>query len=704
MRRLALLTVIMSVGSSACPESEPRSAEPPADIWSPTPQIEVNSTPNVEVDYVGFGHQVRLEARLLSPQRPGEVQWRWRQVAGRPLELVDTERATLVLTTHTLDELTPPRPGPIRTLALTPTTAGHYRFVVEAHLGEASAEATVTVRAGPSHPGWPRTPQKLESYLDAGLEQDRYDWVISFSPPRSDPIIEDATHRRPRLKLTRPGRYEVTERVSGRSLLVHSGPWMGTEQCGRIECHPVEQRGWAATKMATVARRGLEGDLRSDYNPDCLRCHTVGFDPAVDNGGFDDVARELDWSFPDRLQPGNYDALPHKLADRANVGCEACHGPGRFYTSYSAEVCARCHEAPPDYVNPVEWRRAPMSQIRDDVTERPECRRCHTAQGLLDELYGHQPVELTAAVEDVQYELQAITCGVCHDAHAGEAERLIRSEGPLWGQEPDVDWGTGMICLACHHGGAQWAHEAGPLMRAFVPRVLNKATYVDELWSRRLAPHSPQGDMVRGRAGHALPGPGPLEASPPHLTVPGGCVGCHVRPRPPEGDERRGLVGGHTFAMFSGEGDERVENTTACAPCHGELSSLNREVRHDYDGNGRREGIYDEVAGLLELAHQAADAAIARSGLSAGQQRAASFGEFDGRIVLVDAQRQPLGDASRPMTFPEDQERLYRAIFNIMLITKDRSNGVHNPVWTVRLLQRTILRLNPTEVPRWYWR
>jgi hypothetical protein len=43
-------------------------------------------------------------------------------------------------------------------------------------------------------------------------------------------------------------------------------------------------------------------------------------------------------------------------------------------------------------------------------------------------------------------------------------------------------------------------------------------------------------------------------------------------------------------------------------------------------------------------------------------------------------------------------------VFNYLFVKKDRSMGVHNPVWTVRLLQRTILRAAPREVPRWYWR
>lgn len=697
MVRQALVGVVLT-GLLAC---QPPGADPTrAPRRNAPPVVEVTAP----VEYVGHGEAVRLEPRVSDPEgRPVAV--RWEQIGGPALELRVGDRGVVSFRTHDLDELSPPVDGPIQVLALPPSKAGHYRLRCTASDGEAEASAVVEVRAGAANPGWPRAAQKTTTFLDVGLAQGSYRWEVSFSPPHSEPLLVGAETRRPALVVSRPGRYVVREAVSGRELSVHSGPWMGTEQCGRLECHPREALGWSTTKMATVLTRGLDGALRHDYGPDCLRCHTVGYDLATENEGFDDVAAKVGWEFPRRLQPGNAAALPRLLADRGNVGCEACHGPGRFYTSYSADVCAGCHESPPDYVNPIEWRRAPMSKIRDGIVDRAECRRCHTAQGFIDEFFGHRPVEETARVEDAEYTPEPITCGACHDTHNGGRERLVRYGGPLWGQEPDVDWGTGMVCLACHHGGTQWFKMGGAVMRPFVPRWKSPGEpFTPTLWDKRLAPHAPQAEMIRGRGGYALPGPGPLEAAPTHLTVPGGCVGCHVRVRPPVGDARRGQVGGHTFAMFSGEGSARVENTDACATCHGELASLNREVRYDYDGDGARRGIYDEVAGLMERTKAALDHAIVAAGLTDGRRQAASFGEVDGHVVLVDAAGVALGEPDAPMTIPADQDRLYRGVYNYLFVMKDRSNGVHNPVWTVRLLQRTILRAAPREVPRWYWR
>ena len=675
-----------------------RPLEPPRP--GPRPTIEVEAPEG----YVGFGSEVRIAARVTGCEGQ-EVRLRWTQVAGPPVRLEGADTAELTFRTPTLDELVPPQDGPIRFLTLDRRSAGHFRFRVTVTAGDRSASAQVLVRAGAIHPGWPRASQGVGTVLEAGVTQDRYDWEVSFAPPRMEPELVGADTRRPVVRLAKSGRYAVREKVSGRELAFHGGPWMGTEQCGRVECHPLETRGWSRTKMATVLERGLDGRLRGDYGPECLRCHTVGWDPAVDNDGFDDVARAEGWRFPDHLEPGNFASLPHGLIDRSGVGCESCHGPGRFYTSYSAEVCAQCHDDPPEYIHITEWRTAPMARIRDGVVGREECERCHTAQGLLDEYYAHRPVEATAREDDVQYDAEPITCAACHDPHDGNQPRIVRYSGPLFGQEPEVDWGTGMICLACHHGGAQWASSRGALVRPFVARFREMPEPREvTLWDRRFAPHAPQAEMVRGRAGHALPGPGPLEASPPHLTVPGGCLGCHVRVRPPEGDLRRLAVGGHTFAMFRGEGAGRVENTLACAGCHGELPSLNRQARNDYDGDGRIEGIYDEVDGLLVQARSAIDGAIQRAELTDGRLAAVTFAERDGRIVLAAENGDALRDGEHFMTFPESEERLYRATYNYLVVVKDRSRGVHNPVATVRLLQRTVLRLAPRDVPRWVWR
>ena len=54
--------------------------------------------------------------------------------------------------------------------------------------------------------------------------------------------------------------------------------------------------------MASMATLGT-------YRSSCIACHTVGYDPNTNsivnpvNGGFDDVAKQLGWTFPDSAGP-----------------------------------------------------------------------------------------------------------------------------------------------------------------------------------------------------------------------------------------------------------------------------------------------------------------------------------------------------------------------------------------------------------------
>jgi hypothetical protein len=98
--------------------------------------------------------------------------------------------------------------------------------------------------------------------------------------------------------------------------------YLGSESC--VECHQPYVESWKTTKhsaaFATLERVGKSKD------PECVRCHTVGFD---EEGGFLSL----------KATPG-----------LANVQCESCHGPGREHAAgfspmrpIGIEVCLRCH-------------------------------------------------------------------------------------------------------------------------------------------------------------------------------------------------------------------------------------------------------------------------------------------------------------------------------------------------------------------------
>lgn len=87
--------------------------------------------------------------------------------------------------------------------------------------------------------------------------------------------------------------------------------YVGANKC-KI-CHKGEKNGeiwekWEADPHSK-AMESLDPEKGENTNPECLRCHTTGYGA------------------------GGYGAEGMEELDLANVGCEACHGPGSEYKS-----------------------------------------------------------------------------------------------------------------------------------------------------------------------------------------------------------------------------------------------------------------------------------------------------------------------------------------------------------------------------------
>ena len=67
-----------------------------------------------------------------------------------------------------------------------------------------------------------------------------------------------------------------------------------------------------------------------------------------------------------------------------------------------------------------------------------------------------------------------------------------------------------------------------------------------------------------------------------------------------------------------------------------------------------------------------------------------SFAVEAGRIRFMDAAGEPLAEVPN---------EVYQAAFNHVLITQDGSLGVHNPIYTVQLLQQAYRALTGNDVP-----
>lgn len=385
----------------------------------------------------------------------------------------------------------------------------------------------------------------------------------------------------------------------------HEGGEPDADKCA--DCHDDVAPAWAATGHATFFTRAIDGLASDHYGPNCISCHTTGFNnrPEAVNGGFDDVAAEEGWTFPEVLEPGNWAAMQENFpqtAALANIQCESCHGPGKLHVEEGSRrnpmiglglsygTCAQCHAEDPYHVFPQQWENSAHAVKNARAFTYPigeeerACVRCHTGGGYIDWANG-------LPEEELRVDYQVITCAVCHDPHTVENANQLRVFDVVTlpdGTEVTAA-GPAATCMSCHNT------RRDPV-----------ATVEGENFN---TPHySSAAEMMMAVGGYtwgeALP------STTHNRVVEGSCIGCHMAATPGMdnmGTDDRGddtplpghnQIGGHTFAMKTADG---VENVAACQQCHDGATSFEFEAKRDYDGDGTVETNQEEVEGLRAL-------------------------------------------------------------------------------------------------------
>ena len=388
-----------------------------------------------------------------------------------------------------------------------------------------------------------------------------YAWTLT-RPIGSSTVLSDASIKSPTMVPDLEGTYIVTVVITGAggtsnpdTMYISAGTWVGTgveggmtphwPQCGFF-CHNNKVTEWQGTGHAVLFTEGINGAEGSHYGPNCIPCHTVGYDtdPAANNYGFDDVAALLSWTFPDTLMPGTFDSMVVHYPDLANLGniqCENCHGPGsrhggenrynRIGVSLSTGVCAVCHDKGTNHRKPNQWKytRHAVSYGEDADPEhmnRSSCSRCHTAQGYLTETIDGQP---SAAPYK---QVEGVTCAACHDPHSAENPHQVRRT-QVYG-----------VCYDCHK-----------------VRLSSRGFH-----------HSHQSEVLEGIAGYEYPGE--IYPKSAHTYATEKCVTCHMAASPAD---KLTKVGEHTFNVFSDNGTpddstDDILNDAGCQSCHGSVS------------------------------------------------------------------------------------------------------------------------------------
>jgi predicted CXXCH cytochrome family protein len=186
---------------------------------------------------------------------------------------------------------------------------------------------------------------------------------------------------------------------------------------------------------------------------------------------------------------------------------------------------------------------------------------------------------------------------------------------------------TGITCATCHE-----PHDASNkenLLRA--GKAENVCIGCHDLVvmddESEFLPHV-QGSVVKGNAGQTI-GNKDLIFAGKHSQIEKGCIGCHMMKSP---GVQAGSPGGHTFMVISHDDKNPILNTNACVRCH---QSINLEYVRNYQNKTKK--LLETLANLLPL-----------------------------------------------------NELQSRASYNYYTIYKDGTFGIHNPIYSKKLLEISI--------------
>jgi hypothetical protein len=627
------------------------------------------------------------------------------------------------------------------------TTSGSYSDEVEVHTGLPWKVST----------GLENVPAGRTVLLYGKDQADGYDWTL-MGPGASSAALVDADTQSPDFTPDVEGMYTVTENVSGTPIVVYAGTWRGiivgqdengrpVSDAGCTGCHnpsdfpaPDLFTPWAQTGHAEIFTNNL--NMSPYYSENCFSCHTVRFNPAVDNGGVDDAPDYQDFLSGGLLgspSPDNWTTMLDQYPDSAqlaNIQCENCHGPqnGNNHSfnpddpvhgarkDISSNVCATCHGEPLRHARFQQWQLSGHAnyELAIDEGDSGNCSRCHTGNGFLtwlpaleddDPANNADNIEVTWTLDEVHPQ----TCATCHDPHnigttsgsnTNATVRISDNTPLLLAGFRAVGVGRGAMCMTCHNSRRGLRNDD----------TFDATTAAGDA-SR--APHgSVQTDLLMGQNAYLID----VGIRGNHSLVEDSCVKCHMVETPPP-DLLAYNQGGTNHTFFAAD--------DVCASCHGPGVTA-EGVRAAVEGTLaelkmlQEEAILELMATLIENAPPGQQK---RSGVSnskgKGRGRKGNvidlnglalitdinqivdldFGEFRGRqsvtVTLADASVVgPLRVNDIDVFDPRGKlmgnlydfadPRVVKAGWNYNLVHNDASGGIHNPSFSLAAIDAGI--------------
>ena len=507
----------------------------------------------------------------------------------------------------------------------------------------------------------------------AGEEVTTYQWSIADAPENSAAALDFTDKAFVTFRPDMVGSFDVTLTVTtatgtdDTTITVMAGTFEGVGIWTEILdggnsgcfCHGATVTEWVNSGHPTLFKAGIEGTASDHYTEGCIECHTLGFneDPEAVNGGFDDVMAELGWEFPETPAMGEWDSLVADypaLAKLGSIQCENCHGPasnhlassnkaGTMAVSIDEGVCGVCHDEGPHHTKSIEWKQSkhnfdPLVSAHGAGARGVGC-YCHSGTAFLEANVDFVISPITHNPDNPGN----VSCAVCHDPHTAtvrEFEEVTLSDGTIL-----TDGGEGKVCMTCHHGRQ------------------NAEVYASEYQSHFGPHYSNQTDLLFGENYVSF---GLVDlSSTTHGKLENACVTCHMAI-----NEEEMALGGHTFKVTSDNGTpedmtDDADLVAGCQTCHPGVTSFDDFIaKVDFDGNGTREPVQTEVAGLLHTLGM-------------------MLPPLDDETVVVDT------------NYTAAQ---LKAAYNYFYVEEDGSHGVHNLDLAVRLLNVSIEALSPTVV------
>ncbi|MCX6136916.1 MAG: T9SS type A sorting domain-containing protein [Ignavibacteriales bacterium] len=456
-------------------------------------------------------------------------------------------------------------------------------------------------------------------------------------------------------------------------------PVEGTATC---LCHPANVTSWAKTAHANIFKEGVTGNLENDpavqggkgaYAASCIKCHTTGWENLANNGNFGYLAHNTNWTSGGvtstwdstwwrglTLASGDYwvpkdtmniwNGLPAAMKPVATISCEQCHGPAsdhkttmsktKIGVSLDAGVCNQCHAASlSKHRIGIDW--AASLHATPFVENQTGCFPCHSGTAFVK--FVNNPA---APGYDAANEKSQKGCPVCHDPHGNDNTADLRVvkviNDTLMGGFKVTSGGLGQLCMNCHKGRSSVA-----------TKVTNTAPSYG--YSARYYNHnSPQADMFWGQNGYDF-GQTITKVSA-HQVVPNSCVTCHM-----PATKTNNMIVNHAMSMDTA-------GVAGCTTCHaGATTIAGIKASSDYDGDGTVEGFQAEIDGLM----------------------AKLKGYLPIDPATGDVAQGPLLTAADSLKW-RGKKNIVAGIWDYNFVVKDLSHGVHNPKYSVGMLQAAI--------------